>query len=125
MRSVTLKILQLLAVSLLSLLLLNKINIFSFLSFVPEDYVLDVGITVNFFEHKKALQICSKWLSVGLFYFACVTGFYLVYISFNPHATHAGILCMPLHTLLSYRSACLTASVKMLATMVLSGLAWA
>lgn len=68
MRSVTLKILQLLAVSLLSLLLLNKINIFSFLSFVPEDYVLDVGITVYFtvfglIFDQLIVFIKNKWLS--------------------------------------------------------------
>ena len=68
MRSVTLKILQLLAVSLLSLLLLNKINIFSFLSFVPEDYVLDVGITVYFtvfglIFDQLIVFIKNNWLS--------------------------------------------------------------
>ncbi len=48
MRNTIFKALQLLPVSLLSVWFANNINVFSFFSFVPEEHVMDVGLTTYF-----------------------------------------------------------------------------
>lgn len=48
MKSMVLSVLRVLAIPVFSLWLLNKINIFSYLSFVPKDNAFDIGITIYF-----------------------------------------------------------------------------